>query len=79
MGYVDDDFVNSFTAITSNPLFVEQQIKALFSTPLEQNKEALGSILTPQTLPLATWPILLNMLRMPHARPTQLLTLLTRR
>lgn len=51
LGYVDDDFVNSFTAITSNPLFIEQQIKALFSTPVEQNKEALGSMLTSQTLP----------------------------
>lgn len=51
LGNIDDSFVESFHAITSNPFFIEQQIKALFSTPLEQNMEALRAILTPQMAP----------------------------
>ncbi len=51
LGNVDDSFVDSFHAITGNPLFIEQQIKGLFSTPLEQNMEALRAILTPQMPP----------------------------
>ncbi len=51
LGNVDDSFVDSFHAITNNPLFIEQQITGLFSTPLEQNMEALRAILTPQIPP----------------------------
>ena len=48
LGYVDDTFVDDFRAITRNPVFVEQQIKAIFTSRGEQTADALRGILTPQ-------------------------------
>lgn len=48
LGKVDDTFVDEFRSITRNPIFIEQQIHALFSTPTEETAEALRGILTSQ-------------------------------
>lgn len=48
LGNVDDTFADEFRSITRNPIFIEQQIHALFSTPAEETAEALRGILTSQ-------------------------------
>jgi hypothetical protein len=48
LGKVDDTFVDEFRSITRNPIFIEQQIHALFSTSAEETAEALRGILTSQ-------------------------------
>lgn len=49
LGLVDDTFVDDLRKVTSNPLFIEQQIKALFSTRWEETSEALRGIITSQS------------------------------
>ncbi|MCB0256953.1 MAG: hypothetical protein KDI55_24810 [Anaerolineae bacterium] len=48
LGNVDDTFADEFRSITRNPIFIEQQIHALFSTRAEETSEALRGILTAQ-------------------------------
>ncbi len=48
LGFVDDSFADEFRRVTRNPLFLEQQFKALFSTRSEETAEALRGMLTPQ-------------------------------
>jgi len=48
LGYVDDSFADEFRSITRNPIFIEQQFQALFSTPSEETAEALRGMFTSQ-------------------------------
>lgn len=51
LGLIEDTFVDDLRKVTNNPLFVEQQIKALFSTRWEETAEALRGTVTSQTPP----------------------------
>ena len=44
LGWIDDTFVDDLRKVTNNPVFVEQQIKALFSTRAEETAEALRGV-----------------------------------
>jgi hypothetical protein len=48
---IDDSFVDDLRSVTRNPLFVEQQVKALFSTRTGETAEALRGVFTSQVAP----------------------------